>query len=517
MENEEEIEEVYAKTDKSMAVDRIITDDFAVDADTLRLYEGLSPTTKRRLTRFSKADTGIEDAESKQLLPAASLNTAYGLLDVIIPPYNLDELAGFYDSSYANHAAVNAKVSNSVSLGYGFEVTQVVLDALDNASSESAKKKAHSRIERQKIALEEWLESLNSDNSFTHVLEMVMTDYNAVGNGYLEIGRISTGPRKGEIGYVGHVPATTIRVRRKRDGFVQIVNQNVTFFRNFQDKDTPNPIVSDRNTNEIIHLKKYTPKNSYYGVPDMVSAAAAVVGDQLAGKYNLDYFENKAVPRYVVTLQGAKLSRQAESELFRFLQAGLKGQNHRTLYIPLPGDTQDNKVKFDMKAVEAGIQEGSFDKYRRSNRDDILVAHGVPVSKVGGGAGISIAAALASDRTFKEQDSRPTQRTIEKVVTRIIKEVTDMFKFKLNELSLTDENTQSQIDERYLRMQVYVPNEVRDRMGMPMREGGDKPVELKPQQNADNTQRARDRNNNASDSTGTDTGRNAQGEGRKQP
>jgi PBSX family phage portal protein len=520
METEEQEDvEVYARTDRNLIIEKTVIDDFAADAETIRFYDGFNDKTKRRLARITKVDSGVQDAQSKQLLPTPALNTAYGLLDVVLPPYNLDELAGFYDSSYANHAAINAKVANSVSLGYGFEVTQNVLDALDNASSDNAKRLAHNRIERQKIALTDWLESLNDTDAFTHVLEKVMTDYDAVGNGYIEIGRTN----RGEIGYMGHVPATTIRVRRKRDGYVQIVNQNVVFFTNFQDKNQSNPITADGRPNEIIHLKKYTPKNSYYGVPDMVSAAAAVVGDQLAGKYNLDYFENKAVPRFIVTLKGAKLSKQAESELFRFLQTGLKGQNHRTLYIPLPGDSQDNKVDFQMNPVEAGVQEGSFDKYRKANRDDILMAHAVPITKVGGAAGVGVAAALASDRTFKEQVSRPTQKNIEKVITRIIKEQTDMFKFKLNELSLTDENTQSQIDERYLRMQVIVPNEVRDKMRLPMRDGGDKPVDLKAQTGAEQTaqasgSRARDqqRTNNSTDSTATATGRNPKGEGRTQ-
>ena len=39
-----------------------------------------------------------------------------------------------------------------------------------------------------------------------------------------------------------------------------------------------------------------------------------------------------------ITVKGAKLSADAEDRLFRFFQTGLKNQNHRTLYIPLPGD-----------------------------------------------------------------------------------------------------------------------------------------------------------------------------------
>jgi hypothetical protein len=40
----------------------------------------------------------------------------------------------------------------------------------------------------------------------------------------------------------------------------------------------------------------------------------------------------------------------------------LKSQSHRTLYIPLPGDTDNNKVEFKMEPIENGIQEGSFER-----------------------------------------------------------------------------------------------------------------------------------------------------------
>jgi hypothetical protein len=50
-----------------------------------------------------------------------------------------------------------------------------------------------------------------------------------------------------------------------------------------------------------------------------------------------------------------------------------------------------------------------------------------------------------------------------------------MFHLKFNELTLTDEDTQSKIDERYLRMQVVVPNEIRAKKGWPALDGGDEP------------------------------------------
>jgi capsid portal protein len=280
-------------------------------------------------------------------------------------------------------------------------------------------------------------------------------------------------------------------------------------------------MTADARPNEIIHYKEYSPLNTYYGIPDIVAALPSLIGDQLASQYNIDYFENKAVPRYIVTLKGAKLSSDGEDKMFRFLQTGLKSQSHRTLYIPLPGDTDQNKVEFKMEPIENGIQDGSFKEYRKQNRDDIFIAHQMPISKIGGSEGAGIAAALSQDRTFKEQVCRPAQSHLAKVVNKIIKEKTDILELKFNEFTLTDEIAQSQIIERYVKTQVMTPNEGREAIGLPNRPDGDEPFSMTPRQATDaradlagNRQRDSERSSNQSDGEATVTGRNPQGEGR---
>lgn len=253
-----------------------------------------------------------------------------------------------------------------------------------------------------------------------------------------------------------------------------------------------------------------------------MSAGQALIGDIFAQQYNIDYFENKAVPRYVVTVKGAKLNPESEKKLFDFMQTNLKGQNHRTLVVPLPPDNDQTKVEFKMEAIEAGVQEASFGKFHESNRNDILAAHQVPLSKLGQGD-TSVGAALQSDRTFRDQIVRPLQRMLEKKISRIVSEKTDIVVFKFNELTLTDELAQAQIHEKYARIKAMLPNEIRDEIGLPHIEGGDEPLELTARQNADsanntrgNDQRAQDRENNTSDGPTTVEGRNPKGSGAKE-
>lgn len=513
-------------------------DPFGKSWDALKNFSGLDANFKRRTSRVAKnydsvagniIDTSTaqylgsaravavgDGAYSKEINPGNVFRNGYGLFDVITPPWNLYELANYYDTSFANHAAIDAKVENIVGLGFDFKVSKRTLMTIEASTNESARDKAGKRIERMKVELRDWLENLNQDDSITHTLMKFFTDVQATGNGYLEIGRKTNG----DIGYLGHIPATTMRVRRLRDGYVQIIGQKVVYFRNFG-ATNKNPVTGDPRPNEILHYKEYSPLNTFYGIPDIMSAISSLHGDQLASQYNIDYFSNKAVPRYVVTLKGAKLSGDAEDKLFRFLQTNLKGQSHRTLYIPLPGDSENNKVEFKMEPIENGVQEASFNEYRIRNRDDILVAHQVPLSKIGGGDSSAIAAALAQDRTFKEQVARPAQTNLEKMLNKIVKEKTDVLEFKFNELTLTDEIAQSQILERYVKTQIMVPNEAREILGLPQRPDGNDPFELSPRQSTDaranisgNSERSTERSNNQSDGSGTIAGRNPKGEGR---
>jgi PBSX family phage portal protein len=467
------------------------------------------------LDSASATSTGKEGVKSKQINSGAVYRNGYGLFDVITPPWNLYELANYYDTSFANHAAIDAKVQNIVGLGYDFKISERTQLKLESSLDEGQRDRARNRIQKMMIEMRDWVETLNDDDSLTNTLSKFFTDVQATGNGYLEIGRTT----KGEIGYVGHIPATTMRARRLRDGYVQIIGQKVVYFRNFGATNL-NPITGDPRPNEILHYKEYSPLNTFYGIPDIMAAISSLHGDQLATQYNIDYFGNKGVPRYIITLKGAKLSSEAEDKMFRFLQTSLKGQSHRTLYIPLPGDSDNSKVEFKMEPIETGVQEASFNEYRIRNREDILVAHQVPLSKIGGGDSASIAAALSQDRTFKEQVARPAQRNLEKMLNKIIREKTDVLELKFNELTLTDEISQSQILERYVKMQILTPNEAREQLGLPQRPNGDEVFEMSPRQATDtraNTagNRARDaeRTNNNSDSPSTVSGRNAQGEG----
>ena len=497
--------------------DELSSDPFDINGEDLKKINGIGPTFKRKISRtLEKRFVGVDGAQTQQNLLAQAI-TGYAMFDLVQPPYNLEYLARVYEISPYNYAAINAKVANIVGLGFDFVETRKTVEALDGITDEKQLQRARKKLNNLRQDLNEWLEDCNEEETFKETLIKFYTDVEATGNGFLEIGRTSSGT----IGYIGHIPSKTMRIRRMRDGFIQLLYGKAVFFRNFGDQETPNPLSGGEDRpNEIIHIKKYTPMNNYYGIPDIVAAANAMTGNEFAAKYNLDYFENKAVPRYIITVKGAKLSPESERKLLEFFQVGLKGKNHRSLYVPLPADSPDQKVEFKMEPVEADTQDSSFNTYRKMNRDEILLAHRTPISKIGTPEGINLAAARDADKTFKEQVCQPAQDILEKKLNKLIEEATDALKIKFNELTLTDEDTQSRIDERYLRMQVITPNEVRIRKGMVPLDTGDDVVILKPQQQAEirsqagNT-RERSQNRNAISPDISGEARNPKGDGRQ--
>ena len=442
----------------------------AIDPFSEVKISSLSPKMKRKAYRLQKRHEGEDGTQSKYLDP--EVVNGYSLWDIVNPPYDLDNLASLYDQSSIHYAAINARVMNTVGLGFEFAETLKARRRVEKAQSDPVKlEKVRKSVQDLREELDVLFESLNVEETLIETMVRVWQDCLTVGNGYLEIGRNN----EGKVGYIGHIPATMVRVRRHRDGFVQLSRANkiqAIFFRNFQDLEMEDPINGDPNPNEIIHFKMYSPNSTYYGIPAAVSAAAAIIGDKFAKEYNIDYFENKAIPRYAIILKGAKLSNKSKAELVNYFRNEVKGRNHGTLVIPLPASIgSDSDIKFEK--LEAGVQDASFDKYRKSNRDEILIANRVPAPKVGVYDNANLAVSRDADKTFKMQVIGPDQAIIEKKINRLLAEFTDMLQFKLKKIDLLDEDMESRIFDRYLRTEVISPNEVRGKIGFPERKDGD--------------------------------------------
>lgn len=517
------------------------TDPFSQPGHVIKNLRGTTPNFKRKVGNELKKYQRGDGAETKQIEDITEV-TGYDAFGVVTPPHSMEAFAKIYEVSAPHYAAINAKVANIVGLGYNLIETSKTKRLLEKQEGNEEKvKRIRQNLSEQRDELNEIIDKFNEEDTFTETLMKVYLDFEVTGNGYLEVSRKADGT----IGFVGHAPAVNMRVRKDRDGFVQISANKAEFFANFgagapfdvsapTDEDpratkrvrprVNNPIGSDSFPNEIIHIKRYsTAGGNYYGVPDIVAAQQAIAGNEFSARFNLEYFENKAVPRHLITLKGANLGAQAQADLLTFFETGLKGQHHRSLFIPLPGDDGINKVEFEIEPIETGTQDASFNNYRKANLNEILMVHRVPITKVSIADAASLAIARDADKTFKEQVCAPQQKIFEKKVNRIIKEMSESLEFKLNEMTLTDENTQSQIDERRRKTGTETANEQRIRRGLPGIKGGDELVDLNAKdkiaqaQAEATTVRERDAARSAAASDSAGESRQPKGEGRATP
>lgn len=433
-----------------------------------KLSDDRNSAIKNNLQKVYESRNG--KVGSKQIFEESDNMTLYEALKIAEPVYNIANLAQLYDTNPFHASAVDAKTDSVVGLGYNFEYSSKVLKQLEKLAKKDdegeRKRKLELKLDDARDKFSERIDNMNGADEFSEILEKVYKDRLIMGNAYIEIGRTADG----NIGYIGHVSPINIRVRTGRDGFVQMVKGKTIFFRNYGDRKTRDPINGDSNPNELIHIRQYSPIDDYYGLPEITASIPAIAGMKFAMQYNMDYFENKAVPRYIIKAKGLNLDSAQQKNLLEFFETTIKGVSHRTVFIPVPGGS-DKDIEFD--PVETGHQDGHFQEYIKDMTQMILSRHRVPQARIGlSAAATSAAESRESEKTFKETVCQPEQRILEKKLNRLFAEMTDLFVFKLTEYALSDEDTQSQIYERGIRNGWYVPDEIRTWLGLGPRPDG---------------------------------------------
>lgn len=392
---------------------------------------------------------GRKPGESRQLAEGF-WDECYDKEEVIAPPYDLEALASLYEINPTHKACVDAKTTNIVGLGYRFVPT--------GAKEQSS--------DKNRALLEHLFSTCNPEMTFTEVMHAVWTDVETLGNGYLELTRDS----HGDIDGMYHVPGATVRVRKDRQGYVQMRDGRRSDFRPLGAPPVTSPKSGDV-CNEMLHFFRYTPQSSYYGVPDIIPAMPAVIGDKAAREYNVDFFTHNAVPRMAIIVEGGDLSEEVVRQLHHFMASEVKGQGHKTLVLEVPGS--DTRVRLERLTAGAD-DDAAFLGYRRANRDEVLLVHRVPPSKVTIVENANLANSRDQDKTFREQVVRPEQRRIEYKFNRLIREQLGIgdWQLRFNTVDTSEAREEAEIARIYAGIGALTANEIRDRLGLqPLDEG----------------------------------------------
>jgi PBSX family phage portal protein len=397
-------------------------------------------TRDHQVVPFSSVKQYTTKTSSKQIMadPFANLYGSYGLVE---PFYKFGQLAQLMELNTFHSRCVKTKARDTA--GNGWELKPV-----ENLQREASKD--------QYTAGYDFLS--NQWPPLSTSLDKMMNDYDSLGNGFLELVREGDNPA-GPFGLVTQVPGHTVRIHGDYNKFAQVRGVKRRWFKrvgyekdvNLDDgteKDLGTMEPSKR-ASEMIQLATYHPRSDYYGIPDIIPALGAIIGTIAARDYNIKFFSNFGVPAYAVYITGdydlGVKDEHGDYPLVKEIKgyfAKLTREPHSTLFFAIPSDAGGTvDVKVVPLAVE--VKEASFKIYRRDNRDEVIVSHGVPPYRVGIDETGSLGGSTATESTaiYIQSVINPRQEMIEQHFNRFILPALDVtdWQFKLKPVDTSQE------------------------------------------------------------------------------
>lgn len=308
------------------------------------------------------------------------------------PPYSPANLAKLLEINTTHAKCVFSKARNTA--GYGLEVIpHPGVEEPDEGQREIAEEFWFGNDSKWQVG-----PVRNEQATAADVLEMGWIDYEGIGWLSLEMLTQTDGTPIG----LAYVPAMTVRRRKDEPGFVQMRRSKLRYFGAAGDRYGDDPIFVDSETgltggsvenpaNELIFKRNHSPLYTNYGAPDVIPGIPTIEGDDAARDFNIDFFENNAVPRMAVIVEGGELTEAARKDIHDLLH-GMRDERHRTVVLEveklledpgaIAGDEDDINIRIEPLTV--GLNEdASFENYRDRNEHELLKVHEVPPIEAG--------------------------------------------------------------------------------------------------------------------------------------
>lgn len=385
----------------------------------------------------------------------------YETSGLVQPLYDPVMLTQMLDLNTYHKRSCGTKAHDSVGLGYHFEAREGV----ENPS------------ENEKERAQNFFDNCHPINTFNEVLKRAAFDFEATGDGYIELIKDENDFLIG----IEHIPSHTVRRHRDGERYCQKRGASEVWFKHWgsdieltRDGITETPESHEEKANEIIHVSNYTSRSDYYGAPDVIPALGAMLADYERMEYNSDFFKNHAVPAYAVTVVGAELDDETEDAIKHFFQNDLKENRHATLVMSVSKSelSQNNEpIEIQFEPLSVDVKEASFRLFRQDNRDEILSAHGVPPYRIAVNETGSLGGNTARESTeiYKQSILESRQNLWESKINRFILQgeldVHDWV-LKFDEIDTRDDEREVKISKEYFNMASLSPNEVRGRLGL---------------------------------------------------
>lgn len=436
-----------------------------------------------RVTRAAVLENyAIKSTESKQITEEGE-GFSYGARGLKEPPYPPRQLAQLLELNTYHYRCVKTKARESAGLGWSMK-------PVEGKTEETADPD-------QKERAKEFFDSLS--DPITQTLWLMMVDHESVGYGAIEVTTEEDGTPLDLI----HLPASTVRAHRDKVRFEHRRGAKSVWYKSIRETEevfvaktgetveeyegrsgAGESIGFEDLANDLMWFRNYTPDSDYYGKPDVMPALGALWGELSRRDYNIAFFDNHGVPAMAVFITGDfdpgepvdeqgnpdPEGRTPLEDTLEDLFADLPENPHSTVILTLPTRDTDRdeaniEVRFERLATE--VKDASFRLYRQDNRDEIVVAHGVPGYRIGINETGSLGGNTARESTeiYKRSVLEPLQATIENEInTYVVRRglgVTD-WEWKLDELDTRDSIAELDKLVKLFENGALSPNELRE-------------------------------------------------------
>jgi len=418
-------------------------------------------------------------SKSKGLQQVDAFSGVYKNLEIVEPLYNPYALANLLEMNAYHCRACKTKARDTAGLGWN------LMSAVEEPSAASEKL-------RQEI-----IDAFKDmPMGILETLDRACTDWEAVSYGTMEVVRANH-EVEGQFAHLVHIPSPDIRVHRSGNKYVQIIAGKKRWFKRVGlvdidvDMDTgaeypAGTLEIDKRATELIFWTNYSPRSSFYGLPDIMPAIGAIQGDLSRRDYNISFFDNFGIPAYAVFITGnfdpgepvddagepdptgkTPLEREIEGHFDEIAK-----NPHSVLILSLPSVRDaEGEVKIEFVPLAKEVREASFRLYRLDNRDEVIAAHGVPLNRLGINeiGALSGSTAAISTEIYKTSVIGPRQEAIETLINRAI--IWNMFgaydwHFELDPIDTTDESHDIEVASSLFLMGGLTPNEIIKRFGI---------------------------------------------------
>lgn len=158
-------------------------------------------------------------------------------------------------------------------------------------------------------------------------------------------------------------------MERAKKGFSALTQSDIVGSQSFDDP---------KRTSEIIHIRRPSSLDRWYGVPHWLSAVAAIELVQMLMQYNFDFFLNRGVPEIAAFFLGEQIAKEDWEKIKGAFEAQVGLRNsHKSIAANLPVNPEAFKIQIEKLALDSK-DESIFSDMRENLALGIVSAWRVP-------------------------------------------------------------------------------------------------------------------------------------------